>query len=165
MLVVVYMLHDLFSYIGLVLALGQGKRGRGKKAFLNFMVNEVRLFTLLESFVEKVTVTIAVCINLMYDCIPENDNTWMLCRSIPLSWPGFVFTTILSLPFILSGPYSAKTALQFLRLPHSYANIPSEHSNCSVFRSSQWRVHRFTSHNSSSRRNSKSSLTPFHLKY
>lgn len=75
MLVVVFMLHDLFSYIGLVLALGQGKRGRGKKAFLNFMVNEVRLFTLLESFVEKVTVTIAVCIKLMYDCIPENDNT------------------------------------------------------------------------------------------
>ena len=83
------------------------------------------------------------------------------CQSIS----GRAHSSILSLPFILSGPYSAKTALQFLRLPHSYANIPSEHSNCSVFRSSQWRVHRFTSHNSSSRRNSKSSLTPFHLKY
>ena len=88
----------------------------------------------------------------------------MLCLSIALSCPGFVLTTILSLSFILSGPYSAKTALQSLKLPHSYANMPSELSNCSVFLSSQCRAHKFTSHSSSSRRKSKSSLNPFHLK-
>lgn len=79
--------------------------------------------------------------------IPENDTTWILCLWTPLSCPGFVFTRILSFPLILSGPNSAKTPLQFLRLPHSWANMPNELNSCSVFLSSQCKAHKLTSHN------------------
>lgn len=95
--------------------------------------------------------------------VPENDTTRMLCLSLALSCPGLVFTTILSLSFILSGPQSNKVALQSLRLPQSQANVSSETSNCTVFLSSQCRAHKLTSHSSSSRRKSKSSLNLFHL--
>lgn len=97
--------------------------------------------------------------------LPEKDTTWMLCLLIALSCPGFTFTTMRSLPFILSGPYSDKTALHCLRLPHSYAYMPKELNSCSVFRSSQCKAHKLTSQSSSSRRKRRSSLMPVHLKY